>query len=244
MIGRTLRLTGRLVGRRAGQVRRRPHTTAATGASRGRKPTVAEAQLQPVHLYELSNEALALAARDPTAHDIHQERLIRDIMATDGLVYDDAAPIMKKMFSANQLSHASLFPYEVGLGLTSLGAILCFPLVFHFDSARAFADLLAANYDVAEMPSVDVATMTKTGSWSWEWMEPMIGTASFSILCFQLLRTTAKRLAFNPYSDSLKSKRANDLAAKFPKYTRSVVKDFARSQPLRGDKFNPIGKKW
>ena len=52
----------------------------ATPAPRSLSLSLSLAQLQPRELYELSNEALALGARDNEAHDLHQERLIRDIM--------------------------------------------------------------------------------------------------------------------------------------------------------------------
>ena len=52
----------------------------ATPARRSLSLSLSLSQLQPRELYELSNEALALGARDNEAHDLHQERLIRDIM--------------------------------------------------------------------------------------------------------------------------------------------------------------------
>jgi len=75
-------------------------------------------------------------------------------------------------------------------------------------------------------------------------MEPILGTASFSILCLQLLRGAMVNLAYQPYIDFVHSKRANDLADAYPQYTRSIVKDFGRSQPFRGDKFNPLKRRW
>ena len=42
----------------------------------------------------------------------------------------------------------------------------------------------------------------------------------------------------------LRSQDANKRADAYPMYTRSIVKDFGRSQPLRGPKFNPLNKQW
>eukprot|EP00656_Telonema_subtile_P048943 TRINITY_DN5978_c0_g1_i2.p1 TRINITY_DN5978_c0_g1~~TRINITY_DN5978_c0_g1_i2.p1 ORF type:complete len:230 (-),score=52.75 TRINITY_DN5978_c0_g1_i2:88-777(-) len=201
------------------------------------KPTIAMAKQQPRELYELSNEALAIAARSPEAHDVHQERLIRDIMATDEVEYDKAAARMEEVFLYNQTRRTILLPYEVGLAGTMLCAILCFPVVFHDGTATAFADFIGAT---EECPP---GTFADVGTWSWAWMEPMMGTASFSLLCLQQLRLQMSRLAFKPYYDYVQSRRANQLAAHYPRYNRTIIKEFGRSQPLRGDKFNPVGSK-
>lgn len=52
-----------------------------------RFPSIAMASEQPRYLYEWSNDSLAIAARDSNAHDVHQERLIREIMAVEEVEY-------------------------------------------------------------------------------------------------------------------------------------------------------------
>ena len=131
-------------------------------------------------------------------------------------------------------------PLEGGLLLAATGAIVAWPLVFDLAPAKAFADITHASYD--ELP--DPVVWVNTGTWTWAWMEPLIGTASFSILCLQLFRGQMKKLALKPYTHYVQSRRANRLADRYPQYTRSIVKDFGRSQPLRGLKYNPVGKTW
>lgn len=204
------------------------------------KPTIAMAKAQKTELWELDNDILLVLSRDSEAHDVHQERLIRDIMAVDNIPYDDAEDVMKAMFKYNQLNHMWMLPYDFTLISTGAAAVVCVPLVFDFEAAKAFADLVSASSE--EVPAVHSAA--NVGSWTWTWMEPMIGTASFSILCLQLFKGVMQKLALRPYHDSLQSKRANRLSKAYPTYTKSIVKDFGRSQPLRGNKFNPLGSTW
>jgi len=211
-----------------------------------RHPTIAYAKQQPREVYELSNEALAIASRDVKAHDLHQERLIRDIMAVDGVEYVAASEKMKEIFAANRKGmFLRCLPVEAGCFLFAGLALGAFPLVFHFETSQMFADFVQTSYDqVPEAGRWRDHGLANTGTWSWAWMEPIIGTCSFSILCLQLLRGQMKKLALNPYTNYLRSRRANRLASWYPQYTRTIVKDFGRSQPLRGKKWNPLGKKW
>jgi len=142
-------------------------------------------------------QALAIASRDPDAHDLHQERLIRDIMAVDELPYTLAQKVMIEIFIANRdRSAIGIFhvPLEGGLLLWSTLALVAWPLVFYLPVSQPFADSMLATYD--ELP--EPASLFNTGSWTWTWMEPIIGTASFSILCLQLFRGQMKKLALKP----------------------------------------------
>ena len=206
------------------------------------KPTIAIAKQQKTDLWEIDNNTLLVLSRDPDAHDVHQERLIRDIMATDLIEYDQATDVMKNMFESNQLNRLWILPYDITLLVFGTAAFVSVPLVFEYDTARIFAEGLGATLETEDVPTIHSAL--NVGGWTWTWMEPLIGTASFAILCLQLARTTMKKLEFRPYHHRLQSTRANNLANKFPRYTKSIVKDFGRSQPLRGGKFNPLGTNW
>ena len=90
-----------------------------------------------------------------------------------------------------------------------------------------------------EAPIPPGAVAADIGTWTWAWMEPMIGTASFSILCLQLVRSAMVNLAYRPIYAQVLSWRANALADAFPQYDRPIVKDFGRSQPLRSIELGP-----
>mmetsp|Transcript_17220 Transcript_17220/g.22392 ORF Transcript_17220/g.22392 Transcript_17220/m.22392 type:complete len:269 (-) Transcript_17220:328-1134(-) len=210
---------------------------------RGKKyPTIDSVKEMPRELFEFSNEALALAARSPDAHDAHQERLVREIMAVDNIDYGKACIKMKEIFRVNaESSKYLLLPMYAGLWSCGIAAVTCVPLVFDHTIAEAFANFVGAEREHELSANASIATV---GEWSWDWMEPLIGTASFVILCLQLGRSAALSLALRPYYELVCSFRANSLADKYPQYTRSIVKDFGRSQPFGGTKFNPEKTHW
>ena len=191
----------------------------------------------PRFIYEYSNEMLFFAARDADAHDVHQERLIREIMVVDEVEYDRAAEAMRQIFRYNiDQSRYLMVPFHAGLALCAVSGVLSLPLVFDYSAATAFASYVGAS---PEAPIPPGAVAADIGTWTWAWMEPMIGTASFSILCLQLVRSAMVNLAYRPIYAQVLSWRANALADAFPQYDRPIVKDFGRSQPLRSIELGP-----
>jgi hypothetical protein len=131
-------------------------------------------------VYELSNGELAVAARDLNAHDLHQERLVRDIMSADKVEYEVAAEVMRGMFKVNRTGVYWLLPVPLEVGVVGFAgmSLLCFPLVFHFETAQAFADYLVASYDeVPEAGRWRMYGIANTATWSWAWMEPVSGSS-------------------------------------------------------------------
>lgn len=201
-------------------------------------PTPDTARSMPRELYEFSNEALALAARWPDAHDVHQERLVREIMTVDGVPYEAAFEKMKEMFHFNSnTSNILIIPLHTGLAIAIIGSLGCIPLVFDYHAATACAEFLQVDPEHS-IPAG--ASMASVGQYTWSYMEPLLGTASFSILCLQLLRGAMVNMAYQPYIDFVHSYRANTLADAYPEYNRTIVQDFGRSQPFRGAQFNPV----
>ena len=205
-------------------------------------PTIAYVKMAPRELYEMSNEMLALAARTPDAHDVHQERLVREIMAVDDVEYPQACERMKDMYKLNEdMSRWLLMPLHAGLVSCAFAGVVVVPLVFDHSIAISFAEFLGAEQP-GQLPAD--ASWATVGEYSWPWMEPLIGTLSFSILCAQLFRGALVNLAYSPYIEFCQSYRANNLSDAYPQYTRSIVKQFGRSQPFRGTKFNPLNRSW
>ena len=163
-------------------------------------------------------------------------------MAVDDLEYPKACEKMKEIYKLNEdMSRILLVPLHVGLFGCAFAGVIVVPLVFDHTLAFRFADVIGAE-QMGSLP--EEATMATVGEYTWPWMEPIIGTLSFSILCAQLFRGAAVNLAYSPYIEFCQSHRANTLAALYPNYARSIVKQFGRSQPLRGSKFNPLDKTW
>ena len=109
-----------------------------------------------------------------------------------------------------------------------MSAVVAFPLVFHLESARFFADqIFSSHYE--HLP--DDAACAKVGEWSWCWMEPMIGTASFSILCLQVLHTQIKDLGLKPIDDRMRSKRAPASVPNCPDGPAASLESGAHTHP-------------
>ena len=67
----------------------------------------------------------------------------------------------------------------------------------------------AARYVTADFPEPkDLETWLEVGSWSWNWMEPPLGQASFFLLCLQYSRDQMKNIGMKPYTEWLKERRA------------------------------------
>lgn len=89
-------------------------------------------------------------------------------------------------------------------------------------------------YSDDELPKTEeLNTMWLVGKFSWEWMEPMIGTLSFVLLGLQFTRMQMLHVGLTPYADFLIQWRARRLVRKFPQYDKNIVMDFAAT-----DKWN------
>eukprot|EP01098_Paradermamoeba_levis_P003881 TRINITY_DN1712_c0_g1_i2.p1 TRINITY_DN1712_c0_g1~~TRINITY_DN1712_c0_g1_i2.p1 ORF type:complete len:157 (-),score=40.45 TRINITY_DN1712_c0_g1_i2:205-675(-) len=119
-------------------------------------------------------------------------------------------------------------PYKVGVALGLIAAFSAVPLVFHLQTAAWFND----NFVGEDLPEGGLETLDsiwKVGHWTWGWMEPYLGTASFVLLGMQFTRANMKRLKWKPYTETILSWRANKLAKAFPKYNRTIVRDYSKS---------------
>ena len=62
--------------------------------------------------------------------------------------------------------------------------------------------------------------MLEIGSWSWNWMEPPLGTISFVILSFQLARDIYNR---NPIENWAYIQRVKGIVRKYPQYSPLIL---------------------
>ena len=110
-----------------------------------------------------------------------EERLIREIMKVEKCDWHAAQPIFEAIHIENR-KHQTLInvPYYVGISSMMVMAIGSFPMVFHFDTCYWFNHFYVTT-DIP--PPEDLETMYEVGNWSWNWMEPPLGTISFFILC-------------------------------------------------------------
>merc|ERR1712113_1137947 len=80
--------------------------------------------------------------------------------------------------------------------------------------------------------------------WTWSWMEPMIGVASFVLLCCQFSRAQLRNMNMKTYGEHLLQWRAERLARSYPEYDRSMVKAWAKRMPRVGWNFFPVYQRY
>ena len=140
------------------------------------RPTLSEVQLLPRHVSEYSPELLISCALhgDP---DAIRERLTREVMRVDGVEWREANAIVDEIHHSNDSGLGMLkFPYKVGIVIGFVSAWGCLPLVFDLSTAEAFNTA----YVTTEHPQPeDVETWLEVGAWTWNWMEPLLGTIRY-----------------------------------------------------------------
>ena len=120
---------------------------------------------------------------------IHHRSFVRansHIMAVDEVEYDEACETFEKIAKKNREgTWLYAIPYICGIGLASGAAFAALPMVFDLNTTVWFNE----SYVTVERPEEqDLETTLEVGSWSWSWMEPPLGTFSFSLLCLQFSR--------------------------------------------------------
>jgi len=191
------------------------------------KPTLAYAKSMPFTFSMMRHEQIVQLSAEGL-HEARCEALIRNIMATDNIEYDDAVKIMSKIIKSNRehmlvhhLPYVFGFVFSIGIGIISI------PLVFDHGFTRWFND----RYVTMDVPDVgEVETALEVGSWSWSWMEPVIGTLSFLLLTFQFARAQLENLGTTPYSSFMRERRAKRLIKLYPEYDSFLVGQYSRSE--------------
>ena len=77
--------------------------------------------------------------------------------------------------------------------------------------------------------------MLEVGSWTWNWMEPPLGTISFFLLCLQYARDQRINIGQKPWTDQYRSNQADKVALAFPLYDRHIVRDYAKVTVFEDD---------
>jgi hypothetical protein len=186
----------------------------------------------PLSVSELSNETLMLMAEQGVSAAC-MERLIRHIMNVDGISYDEAhkrqVELDKKAFIMLDMS---FWPMYTMIGACALGGLLCFPMVYEKHTAELM-NYLFVNSDVPEPGEMN--NMWDVGSWSWEWMEPLMGTAATAILFVQLARGVCEDLEIPVYHQRVRIMIGGKLASQYPQYDKDIIKNFVKTLNMSGE---------
>lgn len=192
-------------------------------------PSLELAQAMPTEMYELSNEEL-LVLSHMGSNDACVERLVREVMRVDHLEWSVARRRVieiDKFYST--LMTSATFPYMLGIGAAILAGGLAIPFVYCREIAEWTNDTFV--HSPAEEPE-NMKTIWEVSGWSWNWMEPLLGTASFTILCLQLVRAMGSDVDMLAFNERCKVYNADLLADKYPEYNRGIIRAFAKTSNM------------
>jgi len=184
------------------------------------KPTIEYVKQMRTSYSEMTNQDI-LHLSSEGDHNACKESLLRNIMAVDSINYDDAKQILSAIVKVNRsymIIH--VIPYQVGVGVSLAAAIISVPLVFQYDAALYVHDA----FITADVPQPkDLETPLEIGSWSWAWMEPVLGQISFVLLTLQFTRGQLLNMGFKPYGGFVKQWRAKKVIELYPNYDPELI---------------------
>mmetsp|Transcript_3325 Transcript_3325/g.7456 ORF Transcript_3325/g.7456 Transcript_3325/m.7456 type:complete len:259 (+) Transcript_3325:216-992(+) len=191
-----------------------------------RVPATEEVLEMPRKFRQLSNESI-FELSIHGKHGATRERLVREIMRVDNCSWVAARDKVREMNETNdQFRFVAQVPYYVGVSSAFLGGFASLPLVFHKGTVIWFAENIV-KMDPADIPVEEMTSWWTVGSFSWSYMEPLLGTLSFVLLAAQFMRNNMQHLEFHPYSSKINSMRGNRLCKLYPKYDENIVREFA-----------------
>eukprot|EP00545_Synedropsis_sp_CCMP1620_P000947 CAMPEP_0119029962 /NCGR_PEP_ID=MMETSP1176-20130426/40791_1 /TAXON_ID=265551 /ORGANISM="Synedropsis recta cf, Strain CCMP1620" /LENGTH=311 /DNA_ID=CAMNT_0006986325 /DNA_START=1 /DNA_END=936 /DNA_ORIENTATION=+ len=163
-----------------------------------------------------------------------KEILKRHIMATDRHgSYDAACEVFSKIEEKNyEWMKVTALPFQISIVAAFSAGIISIPMVFHLPTVEYFNE----HFVTAEHPPPkELETSLEVGSWSWNWMEPVLGTSTFILLCLQYMRVHLSHLGIQPYTHRMKSLRGLRLADEFPHYNKDLLIAYSEASPF----YNP-----
>jgi len=184
----------------------------------------------PLDVSELSGESLVLLAEEGS-HCACRERLIREVMRVDSTEWEDADVKVTQISKDNtrqQLRH--ILPHKIGIGTALISGAASVPMTFH----RPTAEWMNEHFVTSAVPEPhELETFWEVGTWSWNWMEPCLGTASFILLTLQFARSVMVNIDMKPFTERMRIRRASKLAVLYPQYNEGILTDFSKTAPMK-----------
>eukprot|EP00981_Chlorochromonas_danica_P000791 scaffold192_cov320-Ochromonas_danica.AAC.2 len=183
----------------------------------------------PRNYNEMPNEIL-LNMAIMGDQEAREERLIREIMAVDGVSWPDANLTFTKILASNRKGlFLFTLPYKLGITLAVGGAVASIPMIFDYTTVLWFNEI----YVTSDVPDAkDLETPLEVGTFAWNWMEPPLGTISFFLLCMQYARSQMENLGAKPFTMWFKHRRAERLIKEFPQYDANILESFSTGDPF------------
>jgi len=146
-------------------------------------------------------------------------------MRADGLDREEAEAKLEEIRTfIIKYDHILQLPYSVGTGTALLCGFIAVPMVFDWEIAVWFNQ----HYVTMDLPAPqDRETMLEVGAWTWNYMEPVIGTASFVLLALEVARTRMLNAGFRPYTFLVRETRAERVSKAYPRYEARLIIDYS-----------------
>lgn len=187
----------------------------------------------PLCASKFSNEALVILAerRRCRSHDAFSERLVRNIMHVDGVDRSAAKEKLQEIAAEHRkVVWLVTLPHKVGISAAAIAGLGCVPMVF----SLAFAGWFNAHFVTCDVPEArDLETVLEVGCWTWNWVEPLMGTATFALLSLQLVRSQMLNMHWTSYTSWVQNYRAELLQGKYPQYNAEILMEYARTASLK-----------
>lgn len=191
--------------------------------------SIAQAKLMPKDHKTMPNDMLVVLAVTGD-HEAREERVIREIMSTDDIPWEEAYPKFVQIANSNRQGlFLATLPYKTGIFIAVTAAFASIPLIFELNSVMWFNDVFVTS-DVPD--AKDLETALEVGSWAWNWMEPPLGQISFFLLCLQFARAQMENLGYHPYTSWFKQKRALRICQEYPQYNNDILTAFSVNDDL------------
>lgn len=208
------------------------------------RPSVEDAERQPTHVCEMSHQTLAELSMMGN-HCAQRERLIREIMAVDGIPWESAHEILNRLDEHNEKYYwIESLPYRIGITAAFVGGVMGTLMVFYKPVALWYGETIAGEELPEGVKDISEMTTNQVGTWTWSWMEPMIGVASFGLLCCQFSRAQLKKMNMKTYGEHVLQWRAQRLSHRYPEYDGSMVRAWAKHMPTVNMNFFPVYEKY
>ena len=215
---------------------RRSLATATVSTRAVTLPSLEVAKQMPRHVSELSGDQLFVLSESCGHLGAARERLRREIMIVDKVDYFDTTDKLVEIANASHGNQGMVkAPYYASIYVALMTGWASLPLVFHYPTASLFNDYFVT----ADPPDVGEAdTWLEVGAWSWNWMEPPLGTISFFLLCIQFAREQRLSIGEKAMTERIREYQADFLAKQYPQYDSSILRAYGSAIALHDDSIN------
>ena len=189
------------------------------------------------HVCELRGTDLFMLAHSGDL-DAKREMLRREIVRIEGCEPPGATVKLREINTKTSVQREyRRLPRKLAIGAAYLCGYGCVPLVFY----KPLVKMFNATFVTMECPPPsDLDTILETGAWAWNWMEPPLGTISFTLLCLQWAQEQKRKIGVIAMDEEeIAQSIGNLLVQEYPSYNSCVLVCIAA--PNHTPRVGPMG---